>query len=62
MLYKRFHFHSEEKGMGLFMVKSQVETLGVKLAQTEWLLRVQNLLLLLSIKPIFLTNTPRLVP
>ncbi|MCC5938477.1 MAG: PAS domain-containing protein [Lunatimonas sp.] len=27
-LYKRFHFHTEGKGMGLFMVKTQVETLG----------------------------------
>ena len=27
-LYKRFHDHVEGKGMGLFMVKTQVETLG----------------------------------
>jgi PAS domain S-box-containing protein len=27
-LYKRFHFHTEGKGLGLFMVKTQVETLG----------------------------------
>lgn len=27
-LYKRFHTHAEGKGMGLFMVKTQVETLG----------------------------------
>ncbi len=27
-LYKRFHTHVEGKGMGLFMVKSQVETMG----------------------------------
>jgi signal transduction histidine kinase len=28
-LYKRFHpMHAEGKGMGLFMVKTQVETLG----------------------------------
>jgi len=27
-LYKRFHNHVEGKGMGLFMVKTQVETLG----------------------------------
>lgn len=27
-LYKRFHDHTEGKGMGLFMVKTQVETLG----------------------------------
>ncbi len=29
-LYKRFHFHVEGKGMGLYMVKMQVETLGGK--------------------------------
>jgi signal transduction histidine kinase len=27
-LYKRFHSHVEGKGVGLFMVKTQVETLG----------------------------------
>lgn len=27
-LYKRFHYHIEGKGMGLFMVKTQVEALG----------------------------------
>jgi len=27
-LYKRFHSHVEGKGMGLFMVKTQVESLG----------------------------------
>jgi len=27
-LYKRFHSHAEGKGMGLFMVKTQMETLG----------------------------------
>lgn len=27
-LYKRFHPHTEGKGLGLFMVKTQVETLG----------------------------------
>ena len=27
-LYKRFHTHAEGKGIGLFMVKTQVETLG----------------------------------
>ncbi|HTF02759.1 MAG TPA: HAMP domain-containing sensor histidine kinase, partial [Bacteroidia bacterium] len=27
-LYKRFHMHREGKGLGLFMVKTQVETLG----------------------------------
>jgi PAS domain S-box-containing protein len=30
-LYKRFHFHVEGKGMGLFMVKAQVETIGGKI-------------------------------
>ncbi len=32
MLYKRFHNHVEGKGMGLFMVKTQVELLGGKIA------------------------------
>uniref|UniRef100_UPI003D7F32FD sensor histidine kinase n=1 Tax=Pedobacter sp. TaxID=1411316 RepID=UPI003D7F32FD len=31
-LYKRFHNHVEGKGMGLFMVKTHVETLGGKIA------------------------------
>jgi PAS domain S-box-containing protein len=31
-LYKRFHSHIEGKGMGLFMVKTQVETLGGKIS------------------------------
>jgi len=31
-LYKRFHHHIEGKGMGLFMVKTQVETLGGKIS------------------------------
>lgn len=30
-LYKRFHTHIEGKGMGLFMVKTQVEALGGKI-------------------------------
>jgi len=30
-LYKRFHNHVDGKGMGLFMVKTQVETLGGKI-------------------------------
>lgn len=31
-LYKRFHYHVEGKGVGLFMVKTQVETLGGKIS------------------------------
>ncbi|MFC2109789.1 PAS domain S-box protein [Bacteroidota bacterium] len=31
-LYKRFHTHIEGKGIGLFMVKNQVETLGGKIS------------------------------
>lgn len=31
-LYKRFHFHVEGKGLGLFMVKTQVEMLGGTIA------------------------------
>jgi two-component system CheB/CheR fusion protein len=31
-LYKRFHLHKEGKGMGLFMVKTQTETLGGKVS------------------------------
>ncbi|MES2702106.1 MAG: PAS domain S-box protein [Bacteroidota bacterium] len=31
-LYKRFHQHAEGKGMGLYMVKTQVETLGGKIS------------------------------
>ena len=27
-LYKRFHFHVEGKGIGLFLVKTQVDALG----------------------------------
>lgn len=30
-LYKRFHTHVEGKGMGLFMVKTQVELMGGKI-------------------------------
>ena len=31
-LYKRFHANTEGKGMGLYMVKTQVETLGGTIA------------------------------
>ena len=31
-LYKRFHTHVEGKGLGLFMVKAQVEKLGGKIS------------------------------
>lgn len=31
-LYKRFHFHTEGKGMGLYMVKTQLESLGGKVS------------------------------
>jgi PAS domain S-box-containing protein len=34
-LYKRFHFNVEGKGMGLFMVKTQVETLDGKISITS---------------------------
>lgn len=34
-LYKRFHFHTEGKGMGMFMIKTQVETLGGKISITS---------------------------
>ncbi len=34
-LYKRFHNHVEGKGMGLFMVKTQVELMGGKIAVTS---------------------------
>ena len=30
-LYKRFHENIEGKGMGLYMVKTQIETLGGKI-------------------------------
>jgi len=31
-LYKRFHHHIDGKGVGLYMVKTQVETLGGKIS------------------------------
>jgi chemotaxis protein histidine kinase CheA len=31
-LYKRFHTHIDGKGMGLFMIKTQVETLGGRIS------------------------------
>jgi signal transduction histidine kinase len=31
-LYKRFHENTEGKGMGLYMVKTQVEILGGKIS------------------------------
>lgn len=34
-LYKRFHQNIEGKGMGLYMVKSQVESLGGKISVTS---------------------------
>ncbi|HYH05214.1 MAG TPA: ATP-binding protein, partial [Bacillota bacterium] len=34
-LYKRFHHHIEGKGVGLYMVKKQVETLGGKITLTS---------------------------
>jgi signal transduction histidine kinase len=30
-LYKRFHFHTEGKGMGLYLVKTQLNALGGKI-------------------------------
>jgi PAS domain S-box-containing protein len=30
-LYKRFHYHTEGKGLGLYMIKSQVELMGGKI-------------------------------
>jgi signal transduction histidine kinase len=31
MLYKRFHFHVEGKGLGLYLVKTQVQAMGGKI-------------------------------
>ncbi len=31
-LYKRFHFHTEGRGLGLYMVRTQVEALGGKIS------------------------------
>jgi len=49
-LYKRFHTHVEGKGMGLFMVKTQVETMGGRIsvksepgAGTEFTIEFENL-------------------
>ena len=49
-LYKRFHLHVEGKGMGLFMVKTQVETLGGKITVesevnkgTEFIIEFENM-------------------
>lgn len=48
-LYKRFHSHVEGKGMGLFMVKTQVEALGGKITikseineGTEFMIEFEN--------------------
>ncbi len=30
-LYKRFHFHKDGKGIGLYLIKAQIETLGGKI-------------------------------
>lgn len=30
-MYKRFHYHTEGKGLGLYMVKTQIESLGGKI-------------------------------
>jgi signal transduction histidine kinase len=34
-LYKRFHFHVEGKGLGLYLVKTQIEALGGKISVTS---------------------------
>jgi signal transduction histidine kinase len=34
-LYRRFHTHTEGKGMGLYMVKNQVEQLGGTITVTS---------------------------
>ena len=48
-LYKRFHLNTQSKGMGLFMVKTQVETLGGKISVnstvnkgTEFIIEFEN--------------------
>jgi signal transduction histidine kinase len=48
-LYKRFHSHVEGKGMGLYMVKTQVEALGGKISVksevkkgTEFIIEFEN--------------------
>jgi signal transduction histidine kinase len=49
VLYKRFHLNVEGKGMGMFMIKTQVETLGGKISVssevnngTEFTLEFEN--------------------
>ena len=34
-LYKRFHFHVEGKGLGLYLVRTQVEALGGEIEITS---------------------------
>ncbi|PZR30514.1 MAG: two-component sensor histidine kinase, partial [Azospira oryzae] len=34
-LYKRFHFHVEGKGLGLYLVKTQIESLGGQIEVTS---------------------------
>jgi signal transduction histidine kinase len=34
-LYKRFHFHKEGKGLGLYLVKTQIEALGGRISLTS---------------------------
>lgn len=48
-LYKRFHDHVDGKGLGLYMVKTQVESLGGKISVlgevnkgTEFLIKFEN--------------------
>lgn len=48
-LYKRFHQHIEGKGLGLFMVKTQVETLGGKISLKSELNKGSEFLIEISI-------------